>query len=86
LGSCSGGELSGWLVSFIFCLWSLESFRTLAWSYNTEADLLIIGKRNWIRPTGSLLSVWATRLNKLEINGRDIGTSGFRVSFRNQRI
>lgn len=48
-----------------------------------EADTSIVGKRNWIRPTGSLLSVWATRLNKLEINGRDIGTSGFRVSFRN---
>jgi hypothetical protein len=48
-----------------------------------EADPSIVGKRNWIRPTGSLLSVWATRLNKVEINGRDIGTSGFRVSFRN---
>jgi hypothetical protein len=53
------------------------------WRGQIEADLLIVLKRNWIRPTGSLLSVWATRLNKLEINGRDIGTSGFRVSFRN---
>jgi hypothetical protein len=51
-----------------------------------EADPLIVVKRNWISPTGSLLSVWATKLNKLEINGHDIGTSGFRVSFRNQRI
>ncbi|KAG7548951.1 hypothetical protein FFLO_03156 [Filobasidium floriforme] len=38
------------------------------------------GGWNWIRPTGSLSSVWATRLNKLEINGRDIGTSGFRAT------
>jgi len=53
------------------------------WRGLIEADPSNVVKRNWIRLTGSLSSVWATRLNKLEINGRDIGTSGFRVSFRN---